>query len=359
MCKTSSELKKQIEDLIEDHKERIEYLNEVTTLIIEYINLKITPYSLSDTGESGVKNLIDKFPVHQLLDGIDEAFTKNVNFDKNGIIKESVEIFLDKMPNFIAVMGMTPVRKKILYIRGIARNRFTYWDDEKGTILLEDYVKALEDNGWSVQQILKDLENEMQVRTKRAKNWSEWKNLIEGWTNDINHWEKAKKTDENIPTVIENSYPQLTEEEIDNFAEHNINSMIDKINVLLYLCKANPNFDMETYKNELKEFVISFINKQQKDYRDHSKSIISYDKEYINSFLEGSSIFSYLWRKMPKEVGDDNVLPSSSLMFISYIYSQYILSNILSSIYYTEEFNGNDCDALLKVSKKHFEEMVW
>ena len=93
MCKTSSELKKQIEDLIEDHKERIEYLNEVTTLIIEYINLKITPYSLSDTGESGVKNLIDKFPVHQLLDGIDEAFTKNVNFDKNGIIKESVEIF--------------------------------------------------------------------------------------------------------------------------------------------------------------------------------------------------------------------------------------------------------------------------
>lgn len=253
MCKTSSELKKQIEDLIEDHKERIEYLNEVTTLIIEYINLKITPYSLSDTGESGVKNLIDKFPVHQLLDGIDEAFTKNVNFDKNGIIKESVEIFLDKMPNFIAVMGMTPVRKKILYIRGIARNRFTYWDDEKGTILLEDYVKALEDNGWSVQQILKDLENEMQVRTKRAKNWSEWKNLIEGWTNDINHWEKAKKTDENIPTVIENSYPQLTEEEIDNFAEHNINSMIDKINVLLYLCKAYPNFDMETYKNELRE----------------------------------------------------------------------------------------------------------
>ena len=158
-------------------------------------------------------------------------------------------------------------------------------------------MKALEDNGWSVQQILKDLENEMQVRTKRAKNWSEWKNLIEGWTNDINHWEKAKKTDENIPTVIENSYPQLTEEEIDNFAEHNINSMIDKINVLLYLCKAYPNFDMETYKNELKEFVISFINKQQKDYRDHSKSIISYDKEYINSFLEGSSIFSYLWRK--------------------------------------------------------------
>lgn len=57
MCKTSSELKKQIEDLIEDHKERIEYLNEVTTLIIEYINLKITPYSLSDTGESGVKIL--------------------------------------------------------------------------------------------------------------------------------------------------------------------------------------------------------------------------------------------------------------------------------------------------------------
>jgi hypothetical protein len=51
MCKTSSELKKQIEDLIEDHKERIEYLNEVTTLIIEYINLKITPYSLSDTGD--------------------------------------------------------------------------------------------------------------------------------------------------------------------------------------------------------------------------------------------------------------------------------------------------------------------
>ena len=104
---------------MKNHKERIEISqrsNDINNR--KYIISKITPYSLSDTGESGVKNLIEQVPRFiNYLDGIDEAFTKNVNFDKNGIIKESVEIFLDKMPNFIAVMGMTPVRKKY-YISG-------------------------------------------------------------------------------------------------------------------------------------------------------------------------------------------------------------------------------------------------
>lgn len=359
MCKTSSELKKQIEELIEDHKERIEYINDLTTLIIEYTNLKIAPYSLSNAGENEIKNFIDKFPAHQILDGIDEAFSKNVIFDKDGIRKESIEAFLNKMPNFIAVMGMPPVRKKILYIRGIARNRFSYWDEEKGTILLEDYVKALEDYGWSVQEILRDLENEIQTRTKRAKNWSEWKNLLQSWTKDISHWEKTKNTNENIPIVVDNYCLHRTEEEIENYAKNNINNTIEKLEVLLYLCKAYPNFNIETCKNELKELVNNFINKQQQDHLIRSKSIISYDCNYIESFLENSSIFNILQDSTFEVVDENKILSTGSLFSISYEYAPYIMSDALNHIYYTEELCGKDCDVSLNFSLKYFKELVW
>ncbi|MBP1615230.1 MAG: hypothetical protein H6Q13_2678 [Bacteroidetes bacterium] len=181
----------QIEKQIKSRQKLSLLESDIQEMIIKYINDKITPSALTDFGRSEIKNLINQFPVEQILDGVDDAYKKNVKFDSNGVTKESLCLFLEKIPSYVAVSGMPFIKQKILYIKGIARNRFNYWDNDKGTIILEDYVNALEKANWIEDQILNDLENEVIPFTKRAKCWSEWRNQIEGWTQDIKGWGKA------------------------------------------------------------------------------------------------------------------------------------------------------------------------
>jgi len=49
---------------------------------------------------------------------------------------------------------MHPIKQKLAYIKGIGRNRFGYWDNKKGSIILSKYIEALENHVWSNEQIL-------------------------------------------------------------------------------------------------------------------------------------------------------------------------------------------------------------
>jgi hypothetical protein len=47
------------------------------------------------------------------------------------------------------------------YIKGICRNRFSYGDNKKGSIILNNYVNVLKQAGWSDEKITEDLEKEV------------------------------------------------------------------------------------------------------------------------------------------------------------------------------------------------------
>lgn len=66
----------------------------------------------------------------------------------------------------------------------------TVTDQKKAKVLVQDYIAALREQGWTDDQILDDLKTELLRVSNEKKNWSEWKEFVLKWTSDIKGWSK-------------------------------------------------------------------------------------------------------------------------------------------------------------------------
>lgn len=160
-------------------------LNKKET-VIEYINDKIHPFCLNENGKKSVTELVLKFTIKQIITGVDDATMAYLKYNSNGINKEIVNTFLNKIAGVIIVKGMSPTKQKFAYIKGIARNRFQNWDSRDGVRILNNYVIALKNYGYNEEKILNDLENNVIPLTKEIENWSQWREILESWIVYIN-----------------------------------------------------------------------------------------------------------------------------------------------------------------------------
>ena len=133
-------------------------------------------------------NLLKKYGAVEVLKAIDISLEQYLRLDNNRHTKESVDLFLHKIGGIVVNNNRTMLEKKCSYIKGICRNNFSYWDNRKGTIILNNYIQALREHGWSDSRILHDIETEVQPQTVKCKNWSEWKSFLEKWTDEVKQW---------------------------------------------------------------------------------------------------------------------------------------------------------------------------
>src|SRR5690606_12063866 len=117
---------------------------------------KMQPWYLNDSGRASIKDWLKKYKIEEILDGIDIAATNYLKYDDKGITDESAELFISKIGGVLYVKSLPPIKQKLAYIKGIARNRFSYWDDRKGSVILTNYINALERH-YDQDQVLNDL----------------------------------------------------------------------------------------------------------------------------------------------------------------------------------------------------------
>jgi hypothetical protein len=164
---------------------------DILTQVVECIDNKIGKYSLNENGKRTIEKLINKFNLGDILEAIELSSKKYLIYDSsNNPIKESVEDFINKIGGILNIRSRPPIDQKLAYIKGICRNRFHFWDQKRGSLILKSYVNALIEYGWTEEEIFEDLVNELEPKTKEINSWSEWKSLVEGWTDDIKKWEK-------------------------------------------------------------------------------------------------------------------------------------------------------------------------
>ena len=212
------ERREQIEMMFE-WKKSLEQLGDFTSeLLVEYVESKIAPYTLNETGMRNISALLKKFEIDDIFDAIDQGVKSHLKYGFDGqLTKNSVETFLNKLGGIAAYRKMPLVEQKMHYIKGICRNRFGYWDDKRGLAILSKYIKALREYGWTEDRILKDLEGEASDLAKTAKNWTEWRGTMEGWTQDIQNWDR--ESDDNIDSEHEVSLSIITEIANETFNE--------------------------------------------------------------------------------------------------------------------------------------------
>ena len=58
-----------------------------------------------------------------------------------------------------------------MHIKNICKSKFQYWNNDKATVMLNNYIKALRKNKWSDEQILVDLNGETMDVVRDSNNW--------------------------------------------------------------------------------------------------------------------------------------------------------------------------------------------
>ncbi|SUI98046.1 HNH endonuclease [Sphingobacterium multivorum] len=271
------ERREQIEFMLEWKKSLSEFDNDIHKMILDYINGKMSPWLISDSEKGTIGQWLKKYEVEQILEGIDIAATKYLKQDEEGTTNESADLFVSKIGGVLHVKSLSPIQQKIAYIKGIARNRFNYWDEKKGAIILTNYVNALQQH-YDEEQMLADLEKEVERITKSSKNWTEWRDLLENWTQDVYAWEKPSEEKEITDPVTQKEY---TIEQLSDFATYSTSLIEVRIILVEHLASILPDFDKHLFRKVLLREMLNFLTAQYESDMIHLK-----DHEKIGAYLE-------------------------------------------------------------------------
>jgi hypothetical protein len=245
--------REQIELMLEWKKSLSSFDDDVIKMLIDHINSKIQPFSFNENGKTRVTDWMKKFSTEQILDAIDISAKQYLQYENEKVEQTSVEIFIKKIGGIIAVKNMPPIKQKLAYIKGIARNRFSYWNEKEGAIILDNYVKELGKH-YDEEQLLNDLEKEVSETTKEATHWSEWKDTIEKWTLDIKKWEKPIQS--KSTTSSEKKYSL---EELEYCVDIGMSEQNNNIKALIHVATIFPKFDKGIFFDKLYHDLLNFL----------------------------------------------------------------------------------------------------
>ena len=304
------ERREQLELMLDWKKSLNEFEEEKITMVSDYWASMMNPYSLNENGLKSLEKLMKEFTIEDILESIDIATKKYIKFDEKGeIIKESVEMAFNKVGGICALKNMPEINQKLAYVKGICRNRFSYWDDRKGSLILNNYIDALKNYGWDNEGIVNDIEDEVIPKTKEAKNWTQWKNLIEQWTDDVNGWEKE---------VAVEHVKEFSVESLETHANIMFGEMKDRVDALIHIGQIFPLFK----KSEFKRSILSDVEQVYKS--------LYGDSQDFSSFVKSSTSLKFF--KIPENPCPDNlgilmVLENTAFELIESILDSFYLEN--------------------------------
>lgn len=249
------EKREQLEMLFEWKKSLNELDEYKDNLFINYIEEKIKPLSLKKNYQANILNLFKKYKDEDIFKAIDIAANKYLKYDyEDKLDEDSIEEFLNKLGGVLVNKSLSPIKQKIAYIKGICRNRFDYFDEQRSSIILNNYVKALEAKKFDEEFILYYLEEEVIKFSKEAKNWTNWYKTLEKWTNDILNLEDESTTEnESI----------LTEEDFECRVDCTYNQLLMYFEFIKYV----SNIFVENQESViLKDTVLAIIKYNEMQY---------------------------------------------------------------------------------------------
>ena len=338
------ERREQIELMLEWKKSLSDFDNDVVEMLVDYINSKITPLSLNENGKQRIVKWLKKFSTEQILDAIDISAKQYLQYENGEIEKTSAETFLKKIGGVMTVQKMPPIKQKLAYIKGIARNRFSYFDEKTGSIILENYVSELEKH-WSEQQILDDLETEVSKITKEAKNWSEWKNILEGWVEDIKKWEVK---DEQLSQ--KQVYKEYSLEQLESFVFYGSCEQDDAIKALEHIATIFPRFDKDRFRKTLNKNLLEFL----RFHNDTEQGETEFDKakKYIDEHIQTTGTIKFF------EFDENTVENLGVLMVLEPIVNELLTDIFMYCYYPTNLMKKEYKDIMIEINIKKLQQII-
>lgn len=290
----TAERRQQLEMMVGWRRENRSLASDANAYLIDYINGKIEPYSLTKQGAQNVRKAIRKSNFTTALDAIDETFDHYITYD-NGedINKDSVDEFLSKIGGYLYINSLPPVEKEMYHILNSCKARFRWWDQRTGKGLVLNYIDALRDQGWSEDRILDDLKTELRRASNEQRNWSQWTDLMEKWTSDIRGWSKNQRQvqDETGKYSIPDEYMNRNEDISLYYAT-------GRFETFKYIYESSGFCTRARWKNVLKyldDELYRFLIDQRNDFA--AKKGIPLEKpiaEAVEDYLDGNQMLQLM-----------------------------------------------------------------
>ena len=167
------ERREQLEMMLDWQKSLIDLESYTVEALTDMWNDFIPGRKLNENGIQVLKKALRKYSIAEITEAMKIAAEQYIKFDAEGnAITESCSFALNKL------CGICYMRKNedddpgihsLYYIRGIARNRFSYCDDR----LAIKWLRQAYEHGLSIEW-LKDF-------TLQTKNWTAWRDTMEQW----------------------------------------------------------------------------------------------------------------------------------------------------------------------------------
>lgn len=126
-------------------------------------------YTLNETGLRELRDLVRKYGLIAVLDGIDTAARYLIRDPESGsFTRDSVSITFFKLGGILKMGAMPDHLRKIYYARGILRNRV--YVDERNVIR---YMTTAVENGMSPDDLIQ--------AAKTCRNWTDFRSELLGW----------------------------------------------------------------------------------------------------------------------------------------------------------------------------------
>lgn len=261
-----NERRLQIDMMMEWQEELLKVDDYQVEKLCNYIE-KIREVKVNDSGKVLLKQYIKKYEFDTVLEAIQISFEQY----------EDVEEAFNKIPKIInnkKRLEEKPYLKDLYYIRGIAKNRFSYINEYKAIQLLE---QAYLDNA-SIES-LKEF-------TIKCRNWTQFKNGLEEYIKEYNDEEKNTLITLNIST---NDIKEL---------ENSINSETNRI--IEGLCQI-----IDIYVMELEREGYELLRGEEKDIDE----LLAYIQIKINTYEECKKVIKDIeiaWEVEIKKDENDN-----------------------------------------------------
>lgn len=155
------ERREQIEMMLKWHNGMNDLKVVQSDKIIEYFNKALKHnISLTQTGEKEMSARIRKYGFAQIISAIDIIAEKYSTLD--------AEAQLKKLGGVLHFMNASEVERNIMYIKGICKNRFSYFVPGTADSLLANAFNAGYDFDY------------LKLVAINARNWTDWKEEMEG-----------------------------------------------------------------------------------------------------------------------------------------------------------------------------------
>ena len=342
------EKREQIELMFEWKKSLDSLDNGILEMLVDYVDNKIKPFILNDNEKKSIAEWLKKYSNEKLLDGIDEAAKTYFKYENGFLIKESVEHFFKKIAGVIIVKDLPPIKQKIAYIKGIAKNRFTDWDEKDGSIILNYYLAALNDCGLGEEKVLNKLEYEVITLTKDVENWSYWKIEMRKWIFDLNYLKFPDNfnSDEDLYAKTDKLISYL--EALTDCVHSSIEIEIDG---LIKIGSMYPSFEKIVFQRKMALTLIDYLRQLENDFNSNQRMESQEDENKISEFINKSGLLKYF--EVPKN--------SSNFELLLFLREKCFdgIKKILNEFYRPiESYTPNDMRILFKIHLDYFEEIL-